>query len=386
MSAKPAIAIAASRLPGLDGLRGIASLMVFAYHLRWHARASDTAPVSLPVAGFDLAPLLTRFDIGVAVFFVLSGLLLSLPFWNAILANAAPPDPRRYLWRRVCRILPAYYAVLIVVYLLREGTYLFHGLLDFALHATFLHNFADYTYFSSLGVLWTIGIEFQFYLILPLIMAALGWLWKIGGAWLALTALFIGTWALDLGAAALIRSIEPHVPDRFLAADGSILENGTIFAYLRLFAFGIAAALAVLRWKPGRFASDLICLAALAGLGVLAASGTEAGWAKTGGFAWPANVIVIGLLAAAVPHSRMFRQVLDSRPLIAAGTISYGIYLWHELVLRAVFGGTLRNNLDGWPLFLSGGALALLVTIVIAALSWFSIERRALRSPYPFQA
>ena len=100
------------RLAGLDGLRGVACLMVFLYHLRWHARPSKTVPLRLELFGFDLEHLLARFDAGVAIFFVLSGLLLSLPYWRGILGEAALAEARPFVddaawaraqdvWRRV---------------------------------------------------------------------------------------------------------------------------------------------------------------------------------------------------------------------------------------------------------------------------------------------
>ena len=54
-----------NRLPGLDGLRGLACFMVFFYHLRWSAQPSDTAPLVLPIGGLNLEFLLRKFDIGV---------------------------------------------------------------------------------------------------------------------------------------------------------------------------------------------------------------------------------------------------------------------------------------------------------------------------------
>src|SRR5215213_1309733 len=114
------------RLAGLDGLRGIACAMVFLYHARWRAQPSGENPLRLEVLGFNLERLLARFDAGVAIFFVLSGLLLSLPFWRAILRQGPDPDVRQYFWRRLCRILPAYYAVLTAVYIIRPGTYSFY--------------------------------------------------------------------------------------------------------------------------------------------------------------------------------------------------------------------------------------------------------------------
>lgn len=375
-----------TRLAGLDGLRGLACLLVFFYHLRWHARPAEGTPLELKIGALDLEPFLQRCDIGVGLFFVLSGLLLSLPFWRAILAGNAMPAFGPYLWRRACRIVPAYYAVLIVIYLLRDGTYTFYGVLDFLLHATFLHNFADYSYLGVYPVLWTIGIEFQFYLLLPLLMAGLAWLWRKGGASLALIGLFAGTWGLDLAARAALTSIAPAAPDRLLADQNSMVVGGTIFSYLKLFAFGMAGAWAVLRRPWSRRTADIFCAAALVGTIYLIAFGAEAGWRETSTFGWPLNALVLGFLAASLASSQFFARVFSARWLTAAGTVSYGVYLWHEVSQRAVFGGTLKNSLHGWPLFIVGGSIALAVTCLIAALSWRYVERQALRAPYPFAA
>jgi peptidoglycan/LPS O-acetylase OafA/YrhL len=382
MSAVPARA--GTRLAGLDGLRGCACLLVFFYHLRWHARPLDGSRLELKVGALDVEPLLTRCDLGVAIFFVLSGLLLSLPFWSAILSQAPAPKFGPYLWRRACRILPAYYAVLLVVYLLREGTYTRNGLIDFALHATFLHTFADFSYLSVHPALWTIGIEFQFYLLLPLIMAGMAVLWRRGGAWLALPVLFLATWLLDVGVSRALAAAAPVVPDPILADADSMVVNGTIFSYLKLFGFGIAGGLMVLRWPWSPRAADLLCALALAGTVALIFTGTEAGWRATSATGWPVNALLLGVLAASLASSQVFARLFSARWLVAAGTISYGVYLWHELVQHAVFGGTIRHLLHGWPVFLAGGAIALGVTVLIATLSWRCLERAALRAPYPF--
>jgi peptidoglycan/LPS O-acetylase OafA/YrhL len=384
MTAVPAKAD--TRLAGLDGLRGLACLLVFFYHLRWHARPPDGSRLELKIGSYDLEPFLQRCDIGVGIFFVLSGLLLSLPFWRAILAGTSRPAFGPYLWRRACRIVPAYYAVLVVVYLLRDGTYSFYGAIDFLLHVTFLHNFADYSYLGVYPVLWTIGIEFQFYLLLPVLMAVLAWLWEKGGAWLAILTLFAGTFAIDLGARTVLAGAAPSIPDRLLADEHSLVAGGTIFSFLKLFAFGIAAAFAVLRWPWSRRAADLLCAAALAGTGALIAFGEEAGWRETSVLGWPLNALVLGLLAAALASSSFFSRLFSAKWLTATGTISYGIYLWHELAQRAVLGGTLKNHLHGWPLFAAGGIIALVVTVTVATLSWRYLERHALRAPYPFTA
>jgi peptidoglycan/LPS O-acetylase OafA/YrhL len=372
------------RLAGLDGLRGVACLMVFLYHLRWHAQPSVEHPLRLEIFGFDLERLLARFDAGVAIFFVLSGLLLSLPFWRAIQQLGPAPDPKRYFWRRVCRIVPAYYAVLIAVYLLRPGTYTLFGAIDFLLHATFLHNFSDESYYGVYPLLWTIGIEFQFYLVLPLIMTAMAWCYRRAGAGVAIALLFAVTWLMDAGARAALGHLAPAIPDRFLADHESAVVPGTIFSYLKLFAFGIAGGWVVLRWNPRPIIADLLASVALIGFLLLLGAGHEAGWRETSATGWPFNALVIGVLVVSVVKSRYFAGALSLRPVVAFGTISYGVYLWHELVQRAVFGGTLPNHFQSVPLFLAGGLIAFAATMAIAALSWRHLERPALQRPYPF--
>ncbi len=371
------------RLPGLDGLRGVACIMVFLYHLRWAAQPSTLEPLKLMVGSLNLEFLLRKFDIGVSIFFVLSGLLLSIPFWRAFFEKQPAPELRRYLWRRACRIVPAYYAVLVAVYLLQGGTYTFYGAIDFLLHATFLHNFADATYHSLHPDLWTIGIEFQFYLILPLIMAAAGFFVRKCGAAMGLLALIATCWLVDIAATAALLSAEPIIADRFLSATGSVIY-GTVFSYLKHFAFGIVAAFAVLRGSFSRKTADLICLAAMAATAAIITFGTEGCWHRTTALGWPLSPLILAILAASLARSETCARIFSMKWIATTGTISYGIYLWHDLILRAAFSGTLRGNYSGFPLLFVGGSIAVIVTLAIATLSWRFIERDAIRTPYPF--
>ena len=284
----------------------------------------------------------------------------------------------------MCRIAPAYYAVLVVVYLVRGGTYTLYGAADFLLHATFLHNFADFSYHSVHPALWTIGLEFQFYLLLPLIMAVLAKLWRKCGAVPALTVLFAGSWLLDLAAQRTLASLAPHISERILAHSESAVIGGTIFSYLKVFAFGIAAAPLALRWPWSRRAADVVCASALLGTLALIAFGHEFGWRETGITGWPINGIVLCIFTAALVRSEVFARLFSARWLAGMGGISYGVYLWHELVQRAVFAGTLRNSFHGASLFFLGGGVALGATCLIAWLSWRMLERPALRASYPF--
>jgi peptidoglycan/LPS O-acetylase OafA/YrhL len=370
------------RLAGLDGVRGMACFLVFVYHLRWHANSSAGSKV----LGDRVDHFVATFDAGVSIFFVLSGLLLSLPFWKAILLPSQLPDAKRFYWRRLCRIVPAYYAVLIVVFLLRGGTYTFYGAIDCLLHFTFLHTFSDSSYYGVYPLLWTIGVEFQFYLLLPLIMKALAWLYRRGGMALSVCVLFAGTLVIDLAARQLLGSVARVIPDRFLADQESAVVSGTVFSYLKLFAFGIGGGLAFLRWKPREAIADAMAVCSLAVFAGLLAIGHEAGWRETSVVGWPLNAAVISIFVVSVARSRRFASIFSTRAAVWFGTISYGVYLWHELIQRAVFEGTLPNLFQGPVLFAVGGIVSFVVTTMIATLSWRFLEKPALHSPYPSRA
>ena len=371
-----------NRLPGLEGLRGLACLMVFFYHLRWAAKPDASTPLAFPLGSANVEFLLRKFDIGVAIFFVLSGLLLSMPFWRAMLENKPAPHTGRYLWRRACRIVPAYLTVLVAVYLLRGDTYTLYGAVDFVLHATFLHNFADYAYLGPHPDLWTIGLEFQFYLLLPLIMAAVAAVFRKCGGPIAITALILGCWLADIAATSPLKLVEPSIPDRFVAANGPVI-SGTIFSYLKLFAFGIAAAFAVLRVRCTPRRADFVCGIGIVLTAILIALGDEAGWRSTSKYGWPLNALLLAIVASSLARSEKFARLFSMKWIAATGTISYGMYLWHDLIQKAVFSGTLRGNLSGFPLFLVGGFVAMLTTVFIATLSWQFIEKGAIRAMYP---
>lgn len=378
---KTTIVAADRHLPGLDGLRGIACFLVFIYHLRWAA-----GDPSLHLGPIDVLAVMKNCDIGVAIFFVLSGLLLSTPYWRAMRNRAPWPGFGPYLWRRACRIVPAYYACLVVIYLLEGGTYTLFGFLDFLLHTTFLHTFSDQSYLSHHGVLWTIGIEFQFYLVLPLLMAAVAAVTRRANTLIACAALILATYALDLAAHAGIRAIEPFVPDRFLAADGKVLSMGTVFHYLKYFALGISGSALTQHWRrTGATTVPLIAgLLGVAGTIVLLFTSGEGQWRETTLTGWPLGLAVFALLAAALPVTPALSRLLETRPLIFAGHISYGVYLWHDLVLKAVFAGTLPGRFHGGALILIGGAVALAITTLIAWASYRFLEQPAMKASFPF--
>jgi peptidoglycan/LPS O-acetylase OafA/YrhL len=157
-------------IPVLDGVRAFACLIVIWFHIYRIPRDMQvwaTQPF--------VHPLLNSFlffgKYGVTLFFVLSGFLLFLPFARALLFEKTWPSTRHFYLRRVFRIMPAYYLTLILIVLLFQQQYLqpqhwqelglFFVFFEDSTHATFKQLNAPF---------WTLAIEWQYYMLLPLLV------------------------------------------------------------------------------------------------------------------------------------------------------------------------------------------------------------------------
>ena len=110
------------RFPLVDALRAIAALLIVGYHVAF---------VSGGLGPDGTGPWLSGLNVGVPLFFVISGFLLYRPWVAARLAATAPPSTRVYALRRALRILPAYWVALVLIVLLlgREGVFEWPGVL-----------------------------------------------------------------------------------------------------------------------------------------------------------------------------------------------------------------------------------------------------------------
>ena len=96
------------RLASLDGLRGLAALSIFVFHGWLYTMPQPSATARSTVGDYAVHEL----RLGLVLFFVLSGFLLSRPWFAAALGERRPPSIGRYARSRAARILPAYYAAL----------------------------------------------------------------------------------------------------------------------------------------------------------------------------------------------------------------------------------------------------------------------------------
>ena len=154
-----------------DALRALAALSVVGFHAEQgvayglgDAYRADPALVS------PIGPLLAQGSAGVWVFFALSGYLVGGPFVRAWLRGTPRPGVRRYLARRLRRIVPAFWVVLALV-LIRFGTY-DHDAGEILRLFAFAQNIGTAEIDGVLPQGWTLGCELGFYLALPLIALA----------------------------------------------------------------------------------------------------------------------------------------------------------------------------------------------------------------------
>lgn len=170
-------------IPEITGMRGLAALSVAGFHAI--------------VVFFFLGPgwpggitasLLTAGWSGVDFFFVLSGFLLSLP----LLSGAGYVRSRKfwttYMGKRWMRIAPAYYVSIVLALVFANNiAYLWSHPKDVFLHMFYLHSFNSTSFSSIDGVYWTLTLEFQFYLILPLfalLFVGRRWPWALAACFL----------------------------------------------------------------------------------------------------------------------------------------------------------------------------------------------------------
>ncbi|GAC1542373.1 MAG: hypothetical protein NVS3B12_30340 [Acidimicrobiales bacterium] len=362
--------------PCLDGLRAVAALTVIGVHTAFRSGLSGHRP--------GLGRYTSRLEVGVWVFFLLSGFLIYRPFVAAHLEGRPGPAIRSYLRRRLFRIVPAYWVALGVAALLGAVEHV-HTLADVVVYFGFLQVYDTQRILHGIPAAWTLCIEMSFYLLLPVYAAVIG---RRGGR--GLRSELVGIGSLIVISEAWKVAIYSGVPNPHN------IQGSWLPAYLDLFAVGMGLAVwsahrptvdqqpAVFRhrafpWVSWGFA--LVCFWAVSvPLGLPISPAFSEGFARTMGRHLLYGGVALGLLLPAVfgPQDRgWIRRALQLRGLALVGLLSYGIYLWHETVINLIFRWRHR------PLFgISFGILTVLTLLAsagVAALSYVSVERPFMR-------
>lgn len=371
----------------IEGLRGVAVLWVVAFHYVVVRSATfPTDPWLQLVAQSPVAQVIVRNGyLGVDLFFLITGFLLTLPWFRHAAEGLPPPSARAFYLRRANRILPAYYVQLLVLFvicvpLLRDLTYwktdLAYYLVNFGAHVTLLHYTTPITSASLTlnGALWTLALEAQYYLLLPVLAPLL-----VRAPWRTALGLFVIAiawhWLARHDLAPLV-AFEMAIGAAWNLPENTIrhLLQTQLPGYLGHFAAGILAGRAWLRWRGrafGPMASAAWLAAAAAALGVLYRMHAPGGvW--LGEHNWVLIPITMGIvmLALVSSGSALARPLLANPPLKFVGRASYSIYLYH-LPLLLLWNKFAPRDL-GWP------SLPLYLAIVLAA-AWASYRWVELR-------
>lgn len=156
---------ASFKVRGVEGWRGVACLVVVGYHV-WQNMDPDGDGLG-PVGSQSALTAIVSVDAAVDLFFVLSGLLLFLPFAHAALDDERQvPAWREFLWRRVLRMFPVYWFLVFVCWGLRNFGFATADWWDLVLHLTLLQSLDSRTIFHTIGPAWTLSLEWIFYLCL----------------------------------------------------------------------------------------------------------------------------------------------------------------------------------------------------------------------------
>ncbi|MFZ1361850.1 MAG: acyltransferase family protein [Candidatus Nanopelagicales bacterium] len=349
-----------SYMPALDGIRALAIIGVLIFHGN---------PNWLP-GGY----------LGVDVFFVLSGFLISSIIFFEI-EKTGKLDFKRFYVRRARRLLPALVVVLfassvLALFFAQDAVAkLREDIVASLFYVTNWWNIAgDQSYFEAMGRapmlqhLWSLAVEEQFYLLWPIVLViAYKWRGRLGVRRVALIGALLST------ALMFAYSIAMDMPG---GADPSRLYFGTDTHAMGLL---LGAALASV-WRPSRLpqrlpkqpqtALSLIGLGAIGLISLFYFTASEDSWFMyRGGFLLFAAITAVLIAVSTHPAVRSSR-VLSIQPLKYIGQRSYGIYLWHWPIFVV-----LRPGIDIGLEGLSAFALQLALTFTLAELSYRFIEQ-----------
>ncbi|MFI6273377.1 acyltransferase family protein [Micromonospora zamorensis] len=361
------------RLPALDGVRVIGAAAVIAQHVGFITGVTTRETWGGWIAMMDFA---------VALFFVLSGFLLFRPWARAVATGSAVPGVRRFYWKRALRILPAYWlAVIVCLTVIPERGVAPLG--DWLRHLTFTQIYEHAQIRPGLGQTWSLATEVVFYLLLPLAAVALvGRRWRpvrtvaLAGLGLVITVGWIVAMGLGLLDTGLHIMWFPSYALWFAA--GIVLA--TIHVALRTstaprswHVFDQLGSAPLACWG---IALGLLAVASTSVTGPRGVAAPTAGQfaAQLGLYAGVAAMIMIPLVFG---PTTLMSLALGSAPIRWLGTLSYGMFLWHPLVLEMVYRVEGRAYFTGNPLRIY--ALTLGGAIVLAMVSYYVVERPVLR-------
>jgi peptidoglycan/LPS O-acetylase OafA/YrhL len=317
------------RVASLTGIRAVAALLVLGTHA-----AYTTGKYTHGYFGL----ICSRLEIGVPIFFVLSGFLLFRPWIKSAATAGSSPSVSSYAWHRVRRIMPAYAVTVLAAYVV----YQFHSLKpnpghtwiglfrNLTLTQIYTGNYLGNYLHQGLTQMWSLSVEAAFYLVLPAL------------AYLLLTLLCRGRWQpvrllAGLGGLALISPAWltlvhtndwlPNVARLWLPSYLAWFVAGMILAVLQAMGVVCYALVAI----PLAVISYLIAATPIGGAPTTAPTGLAEAVIKSTFYAAIAALAVAPLALGG--NQGWYAGVLASRPMVWLGEISYEIFLVHLITM-----------------------------------------------------
>jgi peptidoglycan/LPS O-acetylase OafA/YrhL len=342
-------------LPALDGVRAVAVLSVMFHHTG--------------------APILFGLWMGVEIFFVLSGFLITtllVQEWD----DTGNISLGRFYARRALRLFPALATLLAVLALVaatvvsdEQAAKLWPAILATLFYASNWTIVFDWFSLGPLGHTWSLAIEEQFYMIWPPVLV---WLLARGTNRRRIMTYV----AAAVVASAILRAVLWHNG----ASQGRVYDgldtraDGLLIGCI----LGLLATSDALP-RPGR-ALTVASTGSIVILGALALfTKTSDGYMYYGGLSVIAIATATVLAQILVGPSRLLRRVLTFAPLIWVGQLSYGFYLWHWPIFYTTY-----NVLDGDAATTLSRkafivAVEVAITLVVTSLSYYLVEQPFLR-------
>jgi peptidoglycan/LPS O-acetylase OafA/YrhL len=360
----------------VDGLRGLAILLVFGYHtwlFSWYT----------PPPPFDV--LARTGYLGVDLFFLISGFCLFFPYARHALEAGAQQTVRTFAHRRFIKIVPSYLLALGVTLAVALPVYMkaSESVQPLAQHLFFIENFFDDHFGPVNSVFWSLGIEVQFYLIFPLLAALFA-----PRPVLAATAMVVAALAYRYGFAGCC--LDHELVMRQLPAFLDVFAFGMLAAYAFVYARKHFAAWIVER----QFALTLLALILVVVVFELLVSANAVQYDLNGREHWnlagrtALGGVIAGLLVASCFAQRWWRFLIGNPVLVFLSVVSYNLYLWHTLIELWLLHHHLppsslpsTHDDDAWkPWFI---ALSILLCVGISAAITYFIERPLLATVRP---
>ena len=380
------------RISGADGLRALACLLVVWHHTTQRFNPEKSAAWIQGIHFFGM-----RAEVGVSLFFVLSGCLLSLPFWYSFVNASPTPKLWFYAINRAARIIPAYWFNLLLCTLVALWVFdlninwwrLISGLL-------FINSYHYSSFFPAElnGPLWSIGLEVSCYVLLPAVLFLIIKISKRSSVAIA------GI----IGCIVILQILNPWVINNFMTSNKlkgwqygltggakQWLPYWNIGSFFTQFLCGSLAALIIIvlraRGTLKSLTFDLSAVLFATAAIWLVANGLEPGapnsFTKQPYMAPFFAILMAGVIVSASLSTQVYK-LLDNKLFQWIAKISFSIYLWHMFLIviieRKFFSKYLYYGLTDLSEWVMISSIVLMGSIILAATSWRFLESPILKS------